>query len=210
MRAARRTSTTQCEIALARAPAQRQFICKFAFISATIPFSLTCPPIIATGDVIEVWGTAVLGACCGGFVHSFDDRRALRFSPGRAGDIRRRTTSCMGLRRVSSDNSFLRVDIAEVIWRLVNGIPILRGGFDFSRSNFDRVDGARIGWEVRRRPLPPRLPFRLRSARMSDAVCFIRLFGVGRRFLLFRSAVQKTRCAMVACHRRLHRVRHAD
>ena len=46
--------------------------------------------------------------------------------------------------------------------------------------------------------------------RKSHAICFIRLFGVGRLFLLFDSAVQIARSAVVARNRRLHRFRHAN
>src|SRR3954451_2483488 len=41
---------------------------------------------------------------------------------------------------VSAGDPVVRVDVAEAIWNLVNWIPLFRGGFDFSRSSFDRIE----------------------------------------------------------------------
>ena len=46
--------------------------------------------------------------------------------------------------------------------------------------------------------------------RKSHAICFIRLFSMGRLFLFFHSVVQITRSTVVARNRRLHWFRHAN
>ena len=121
------------------------------------------------------------------------------------------TAPCMGLRRVSAGNSVLWAVIAEVVWNVADWIPIFCRGFNFGRDIFDRINGARAGWQdwfasarcfggdsVRTR------------CRKSHAICFIRLFSMGRLFLFFHSVVQITRSTVVARNRRLHWFRHAN
>ena len=96
----------------------------------------------------------------------------------------------MGLRGVSAGDPVVRVDVAEAIWNLVNWIPLFRGGFDFSRSSFDRIDGAGAGRQDR---CTSACGFGCDSVRArcrkSYAICFVRLFGLGRVFLFFYPVV---------------------
>src|SRR5882724_8172862 len=117
----------------------------------------------------------------------------------------------MGLRGVSPGNLVLRVDIAEIIRNVVNWIPILRGGFGFGGSSFNGADGARTGRQDRG---PSACSLGCDSVRTrcrkSHAICFIRLFSMGRLFLFFHSVVQITRSTVVARNRRLHWFWHAN
>ena len=89
--------------------------------------------------------------------------------------------------------------IVEFIWNLVNWIPILCRGFDLIRGSFHRIDGSRIRRQDRRASACRcgRDSIRTRC-RKSYAICFIRLFSLGRLLLLFRTAVQIARSAVVA------------
>jgi hypothetical protein len=116
-----------------------------------------------------------------------------------------------GLRRVSASDAIFRMDIAEVVWHVINRISIFRGGFGFGRSSFDWTNGARSSWQNRRPSARSVGCDSLRARnRQPDALCGVRLSGMGCLFVFFRSVVQIARSTVVACNRRLHRFRHAD
>jgi hypothetical protein len=117
----------------------------------------------------------------------------------------------MGLRRVSAGNSVLWAVIAEVVWNVADWIPVLRSGFDFRGSGFHGVDGRRARRQKRRANACRNCRDSVRTrCRKSHAICFIRLFSMGRLFLFFHSVVQITRSTVVARNRRLHWFRHAN
>jgi hypothetical protein len=84
-------------------------------------------------------------AWCGCSGCSFADRRALWFPSRRTGDVGGRPSPSMGLRRISAGDAVFRADITEVVWNVVNGVPIVRRNCDFTGSSFDGVDGAGTG-----------------------------------------------------------------
>src|SRR2546423_4167303 len=117
----------------------------------------------------------------------------------------------MGLRRVPASDAVFRVDIAEVIWHVTNRISIFRGGFGFGRSSFDWTNGARAGWQNWRSSARSVGCDSLRARHWKpDAVCGVRLSGMGCLFVFFRSVVQIARSTVVARNRGLYRFRHAD
>jgi hypothetical protein len=128
-------------------------------------------------------GLAILLRWCGCFGHSL--LTGWFWLPDELATLTSQA-SCMGLRGVSADDPVLRLDIAEAIWNLVNWIPLFRGGFDFSGSSFDRIDGAGAGRQDRCTSACGLGcgPIRARC-RKSYAICFVRLFGLGRVFLFF-------------------------
>ena len=117
----------------------------------------------------------------------------------------------MGLCRLSAGDPVLRVDIAEVVWNVADWIPVLRGSFDFGRDSFNRINGARAGRQDRDASACCFGGDSVRTRRRNSyAIRFVRLSSVDRLFVLFHSAVQIARSAVVARNRRLHRLRHAD
>ena len=108
-------------------------------------------------------------------------------------------------------NAVLWMAVLEIIWHVVNRVPIFRSGVGFGRSSFDWAHGARVGRQDR---CPSDCRVRCDSLRArrgkSDAVCGVRLPGLGSLFVFFRSVVPIARSTVVARNRSLCRSRHAD